>query len=181
MPATTSPDARWRNTASNSAFPWRVAKNSADVGQVDFRVFHPLVMPLATLVMVFALILPVGLPEVFMYMGVVVLVNTLAPAVSIWVLHRRGYLSDWTSGIEKSARCRSSLARLLHHDVCAACAESSAVHPIGVPRYVDGAHGPIGLLLITRGSRSACTCSPKVGCLAPSWRSRRCSWCPRGR
>ena len=27
-------------------------------------------------------------------MGVVVLVNTLAPAVSIWVLHRRGYLSD---------------------------------------------------------------------------------------
>jgi hypothetical protein len=58
-------------------------------------VFHPLVMPLATLVMVFALNPYLqALPEVFMYMGVVVLVNTLAPAVSIWVLHRRGYLSD---------------------------------------------------------------------------------------
>jgi hypothetical protein len=58
-------------------------------------VFHPLVMPLATLVMVFALDPYLqALPEVFMYMGVVVLVNTLAPAVSIWVLHRRGYLSD---------------------------------------------------------------------------------------
>ena len=58
-------------------------------------VFHPLVMPLATLVMVFALDPYLqALPEVFMYMGGVVLVNTLAPAVSIWVLHRRGYLSD---------------------------------------------------------------------------------------
>ena len=58
-------------------------------------VFHPLVMPLATLVMVFALDPYLqALPEVFMYMGVVVFVNTLAPAVSIWVLHRRGYLSD---------------------------------------------------------------------------------------
>ena len=58
-------------------------------------VFHPLVMPLATLVMVFALDPYLqALPEVFMYMGVVVLVNTLAPAVSIWLLHRRGYLSD---------------------------------------------------------------------------------------
>jgi len=58
-------------------------------------VFHPLVMPLATLVLVFALDPYLqALPEVFMYMGVVVLVNTLAPAVSIWVLHRRGYLSD---------------------------------------------------------------------------------------
>ena len=54
-----------------------------------------MVMPLATLVMVFALDPYLqALPEVFMYMGVVVLVNTLAPAVSIWVLHRRGYLSD---------------------------------------------------------------------------------------
>ena len=58
-------------------------------------VFHPLVMPLATLVLVFALDPCLqALPEVFMYMGIVVLVNTLAPAVSIWVLHRRGYLSD---------------------------------------------------------------------------------------
>ena len=58
-------------------------------------VFHPLVMPLATLVLVFALDPYLqALPEVFMYMGVVVLVNTLAPAVSIYLLHKRGYLSD---------------------------------------------------------------------------------------
>lgn len=58
-------------------------------------VFHPLVMPLATLVLVFALDPYLqALPEVFMYMGVVVVVNTLAPAVSIYLLHRRGYLSD---------------------------------------------------------------------------------------
>jgi len=58
-------------------------------------VFHPLVMPLATLVLVFALDPYLqALPEVFMYMGVVVLVNTLAPAVSIYLLHRRGYVND---------------------------------------------------------------------------------------
>ena len=58
-------------------------------------VLHPLVMPLVTLVLVFALDPYLrALPDVFMYMGVVVLVNTLAPAISIFVLHRRGYLSD---------------------------------------------------------------------------------------
>lgn len=58
-------------------------------------VFHPLVMPLASLILVFAIDPYLqALPEVFIYMGVVVLVNTLAPAVSIYLLHRRGFLSD---------------------------------------------------------------------------------------
>ena len=58
-------------------------------------VLHPLVMPLLTLALVFAIDPYLqALPEVFAYMGVVVLVNTLAPAISIYVLHRRGFLSD---------------------------------------------------------------------------------------
>ncbi|HBP45239.1 MAG: hypothetical protein CL845_06940 [Crocinitomicaceae bacterium] len=66
------------------------------------RVFHPLLMPLVTLIMVFALDPYLqALPEVFMYMAVVVLVNTLAPAVSIFVLHKRGYLSDLDIRIRK--------------------------------------------------------------------------------
>ncbi|HBL38509.1 MAG TPA: hypothetical protein DDZ19_05430 [Flavobacteriales bacterium] len=52
-------------------------------------------MPLVTLVLVFGMDPYLqSLPEVFVYMGVVVLVNTLAPAVSIFVLYRRGLLSD---------------------------------------------------------------------------------------
>ena len=66
------------------------------------RVFHPVLMPLVTLIMVFALDPYLqALPEVFMYMAVVVLVNTLAPAVSIFVLHKRGYLSDLDIRIRK--------------------------------------------------------------------------------
>jgi len=58
-------------------------------------ILHPLLMPLVTLVLVFGMDPYLqSLPEVFVYMGVVVLVNTLAPAVSIFVLYRRGLLSD---------------------------------------------------------------------------------------
>lgn len=58
-------------------------------------IFHPLVMPLATLVLVFFLDPDLqSMPHVFIYMGVVVLINTLAPAFSIFMLHRRGQLSD---------------------------------------------------------------------------------------
>ena len=68
----------------------RLRKNSADVGQVDFRGVSPVGDAIGHLGLVFALDPYLqALPEVFMYMGVVVLVNTLAPAVSIWVLHRR--------------------------------------------------------------------------------------------
>ena len=58
-------------------------------------ILHPLLMPLVTLVLVFGMDPYLqSFPEVFVYMGVVVLVNTLAPAVSIFVLYRRGLLSD---------------------------------------------------------------------------------------
>ena len=58
-------------------------------------ILHPLLMPLVTLVLVFGMDPYLqSLPEAFVYMGVVVLVNTLAPAVSIFVLYRRGLLSD---------------------------------------------------------------------------------------
>ncbi len=58
-------------------------------------ILHPLLMPLVTLVLVFGMDPYLqSLPHVFVYMGVVVLVNTLAPAISIFVLHRRGMLSD---------------------------------------------------------------------------------------
>jgi|TARA_B100000767_G_scaffold16277_2_gene15258 hypothetical protein len=57
--------------------------------------FHPFVMPTVTLVLLF---ISDGylrsIPYVFIYMLVVVLVNTLAPALSLYLLYRRGYLSD---------------------------------------------------------------------------------------
>jgi len=58
-------------------------------------IFHPLVMPITTLALVFLLDQDLqSMPQVFIYMGVVVLINTLAPAISIFMLHRRGHLSD---------------------------------------------------------------------------------------
>ena len=58
-------------------------------------VFHPFVMPTVTLVLLF---LSDGylhsMPHVFVYMLVVVLVNTVAPALSLYLLYRRGHLSD---------------------------------------------------------------------------------------
>ena len=58
-------------------------------------VFHPFIMPTVTLVLLF---LSDGylhsMPHVFVYMLVVVLVNTLAPALSLYLLYRRGHLSD---------------------------------------------------------------------------------------
>lgn len=57
--------------------------------------FHPLVMPLASLFLVFAIQPQLqAMPEVFVYMLVVVLVNTVAPAISLFLLYRRGILSD---------------------------------------------------------------------------------------
>ena len=54
-------------------------------------VFHPFVMPTVTLVLLF---LSDGylhsMPHVFVYMLVVVLVNTVAPALSLYLLYRRG-------------------------------------------------------------------------------------------
>lgn len=63
--------------------------------RVVSTVFHPFVMPTVTLVLLF---FSDGylhsMPHVFVYMLVVVLVNTLAPALSLYLLYRRGYLSD---------------------------------------------------------------------------------------
>lgn len=58
-------------------------------------VFHPFVMPTVTLVLLFASDDYLrSMPHVFLYMFVVVIVNTLAPALSLYVLYRRGHLSD---------------------------------------------------------------------------------------
>lgn len=63
--------------------------------RVVSAVFHPFVMPTVTLVLLF---FSDGylhsMPHVFVYMLVVVLINTLAPALSLYLLYRRGYLSD---------------------------------------------------------------------------------------
>ena len=58
-------------------------------------VLHPLVMPLVSLFLVFAAQPQLqAMPEVFLYMLVVVLVNTVAPAISLYLLYRKGILSD---------------------------------------------------------------------------------------
>ena len=58
-------------------------------------VFHPFVMPTVTLVLLFSSDdYLLSMPHVFIYMFVVVIVNTLAPALSLYVLYRRGHLSD---------------------------------------------------------------------------------------
>ena len=58
-------------------------------------VLHPLVMPLVTLILLFYFDLHLRtMPGVFLYLGLVVLVNTLAPAISLYVLYKRGVLSD---------------------------------------------------------------------------------------
>jgi hypothetical protein len=58
-------------------------------------VFHPFVMPTVTLVLLFISDVYLhSLPHVFAYMLVVVLVNTVAPALSLYLLYRRGHLSD---------------------------------------------------------------------------------------
>ncbi|MGB1347957.1 MAG: phosphatase PAP2 family protein [Flavobacteriales bacterium] len=58
-------------------------------------VLHPLCMPLLTLAMLLSedgyLKHRMGL---FSYLFVLLLINTLAPAVSLWMLQRRGFISD---------------------------------------------------------------------------------------
>lgn len=57
---------------------------------------HPLCMPLLTLVMLLSvdgyLVHRLGL---FAYLFVLLLINTLAPALSLWILKRRGVISEW--------------------------------------------------------------------------------------
>ena len=59
-------------------------------------VLHPLCMPLLTLSLLWAvdgyLAYRMGL---FAYLFVLLLINTLAPAFSLWILKRRGVISDW--------------------------------------------------------------------------------------
>lgn len=58
-------------------------------------VLHPLVMPLVTLVLLFAFDPYLRtMPGVFVYLLLVVVVNTVAPAISLFVLYRKGVLSD---------------------------------------------------------------------------------------
>lgn len=58
-------------------------------------VLHPLVMPLFTLLLLFISDPYLGeMPGVFTYLCVVVFINTLAPAVSLYFLYKRGVLSD---------------------------------------------------------------------------------------
>ena len=58
-------------------------------------VLHPLCMPLLTLAMLLSedgyLQHRMGL---FSYLFVLLLINTLAPAASLWMLQRRGFISD---------------------------------------------------------------------------------------
>ena len=57
--------------------------------------FHPLVLPLATVVVLF-LTDPLlrAMPGAFGYLAIVLAVNTVAPALSILMLHRRRIVSD---------------------------------------------------------------------------------------
>jgi membrane-associated phospholipid phosphatase len=58
-------------------------------------VLHPLVMPMLTLVLLFAFDPYLRtMPGVFVYLLLVVVVNTAAPAISLFVLYRKGFLSD---------------------------------------------------------------------------------------
>ncbi len=58
-------------------------------------VLHPLVMPLLTLILLFAFDPYLRtMPGVFVYLMLVVVVNTVAPAISLFVLYRKGVLSD---------------------------------------------------------------------------------------
>ena len=58
-------------------------------------VLHPLVMPLLTLILLFAFDPYLRtMPGVFVYLILVVVVNTVAPAISLFVLYRKGVLSD---------------------------------------------------------------------------------------
>ena len=58
-------------------------------------VLHPLVMPMVTLVLLFAFDPYLRtMPGVFVYLLLVVVVNTVAPAISLFVLYRKGVLSD---------------------------------------------------------------------------------------
>ena len=106
-------------------------------------ILHPLLMPLVTLVLVFGMDPYLqSLPEVFVYMGVVVLVNTLAPAVSIFVLYRRGLLSD----LDIRNRKERSLPFFLvlayfHHDLCVVGDESFHFHSLDLFGHVDGSNG----------------------------------------
>ena len=58
-------------------------------------VLHPLVMPILTLVLLFLFDSYLrAMPGVFVYLLWVVIVNTAAPAISLFVLYRKGLLSD---------------------------------------------------------------------------------------
>jgi uncharacterized BrkB/YihY/UPF0761 family membrane protein len=58
-------------------------------------VLHPLVMPVLTLSLLFGFDSYLrAMPGVFVYLLVVVLINTLAPAISLFVLYKKGILSD---------------------------------------------------------------------------------------
>jgi len=64
--------------------------------QLVSAILHPLCMPLLTLGLLLAvdgyLMHRLGL---FAYLFVLLFINTLAPAISLWVLKRRGVISDW--------------------------------------------------------------------------------------
>lgn len=66
------------------------------LAQFVSAVLHPLSMPLLTLSLLLAvdgyLMHRLGL---FAYLFVLLSINTLAPAVSIWILKKRGVISDW--------------------------------------------------------------------------------------
>lgn len=66
------------------------------LAQFISAVLHPLCMPLLTLSLLWAvdgyLAYRMGL---FAYLFVLLLINTLAPAFSLWILKRRGVISDW--------------------------------------------------------------------------------------
>ena len=106
-------------------------------------ILHPLLMPLVTLVLVFGMDPYLqSLPHVFVYMGVVVLVNTLAPAISIFVLHRRGMLSDLDIRNRKE-RSLPFFIVLAYFIMTYILLVTSPRHfyPFDLPRYVDGING----------------------------------------
>jgi hypothetical protein len=66
------------------------------LAKVVSAILHPLCMPLLTLSLLLAvdgyLAHRLGL---FAYLFVLLTINTLAPALSLWILKRRGVISDW--------------------------------------------------------------------------------------
>ena len=81
-------------------------------------VLHPLCMPLLTLGLLLAtdgyLAHRLGL---FAYLFVLLLINTLAPALSMFILKKRGVISDWAGqplGFESDGTVLASASEALH-------------------------------------------------------------------